>query len=97
MPREEDCIISLPTYRQYWVHTKPYGHDIVIWSDTGKITIQCKWPDMERSNNNRVKRILEESSVMPNYNKVPDIIKKIRRKPKKSLFLKKILKCIGTM
>jgi hypothetical protein len=46
MPREEDCIISLPTYRQYWVHTKPYGHDIVIWSDTGKITIQCKWPDM---------------------------------------------------
>jgi hypothetical protein len=42
MPREEDCIISLPTYRQYWVHTKPYGHDIVIWSDTGKTTIQCK-------------------------------------------------------
>jgi hypothetical protein len=57
MPREEDCIISLPTYRQYWVHTKPYGHDIVIWSDTGKTTIQCRWPDMERSNNNRVKKI----------------------------------------
>ena len=56
MTKEIDTIISLPTYRQYWVHTKPYGHDIVIWSDTGKITIQCKWPDMERSNNNRVKR-----------------------------------------
>ena len=57
MPRETDTIITLPTYRQYWVHTKQYGHDIVIWSDTGKITIQCKWPDMERSNNNRVRRI----------------------------------------
>jgi hypothetical protein len=63
MPREEDCIISLPTYRQYWVHTKPYGHDIVIWSDTGKVTIQCKWPDMERSNNNRVKKIETTSKI----------------------------------
>ena len=56
MPRETDTVISLPTYRQYWVHTKQYGHDIVIWTDTGKITIKCKWLDMERSNNNRVKR-----------------------------------------
>ena len=56
MPRETDVTMSLPTYRQHWIHTKSYGHDIVIWSDTGKITIQCKWPDMERSNNNRVKR-----------------------------------------
>jgi hypothetical protein len=84
MPREEDCIISLPTYRQYWVHTKPYGHDIVIWSDTGKVTIQCKWPDMERSNNNRVKRISEEP--MPNYNKV-----------KEKSFIKKIIKCKKAM
>jgi hypothetical protein len=53
---KSDTVISLPTYRQYWVHTKQYGHDIVIWTDTGKITIKCKWPDMERSNNNRVKR-----------------------------------------
>ena len=92
-----NSIISLPTYRQYWVHTKPYGHDIVIWADTGKITIQCRWSDMERSNNNRVKRIYGESNVMPNYNKVPDIVKKIRRHPKKSLFLKKILKCMRAM
>jgi hypothetical protein len=55
MTREIDTIISLPTYRQHWIHTKQYGHDIVIWTDTGKVTIQCKWPDMERSNNNRVK------------------------------------------
>jgi len=97
MLRQLDSIISLPTYKQYWIHTKPYGHDIVIWADTGKITIQCRWSDMERSNNNRVKRIYGESNVMPNYNKVPDIIKKIRRHPKKSLFLKKILKCMRTM
>jgi hypothetical protein len=56
MSREKDTVISLPFYRQHWIHTKPYGHDIVIWADTGKITIQCKWPDMERSNNNIVKR-----------------------------------------
>jgi predicted transcriptional regulator len=84
MPREEDCIISLPTYRQHWIHTRSYGHDIVIWSDTGKVTIQCKWPDMERSNNNRVKRILEEP--MPNYNKV-----------KEKSFIKKIIKCKKAM
>ena len=57
MPRETDSIITLPTYRQHWIHTKPYGHDIVIWSDTGKITIQCKWPDMERTFQGRVKRV----------------------------------------
>jgi hypothetical protein len=84
MPREEDCIISLPTYRQHWIHTRSYGHDIVIWSDTGKVTIQCKWPDMERSNNNRVKRISEET--MPNYNKV-----------KEKSFIKKIIKCKKAM
>jgi hypothetical protein len=84
MPREEDCIISLPTYRQHWIHTRSYGHDIVIWSDTGKVTIQCKWPDMERSNNNRVKRISEKP--MPNYNKV-----------KEKSFIKKIIKCKKAM
>ena len=61
--KETEEIITLPTYRQYWIHTKSYGHDIVIWTDTGKITIQCKWPDMERSNNNRVKKINEKSFV----------------------------------
>jgi len=54
MPREKDTIISLPNYRQHWIHTKSYGHDIVIWADTGKITIKCKWPDMKRGLNGRV-------------------------------------------
>lgn len=54
--KNKETIISLPTYRQHWIHTKPYGHDIVIWSDTGKITIKCKWPDMERTFLGRVKR-----------------------------------------
>jgi hypothetical protein len=84
MSREIDSIISLPTYRQHWIHTRPYGHDIVIWSDTGKTTIQCRWPDMERSNNNRVKRISEEPTS--NYNKV-----------KEKCFIKKIIKCKKAM
>ena len=61
MLRQLNSIISLPTYKQYWIHTKPYGHDIVIWADTGRVTIQCRWSDMERSNNNRVKKISEKS------------------------------------
>ena len=84
MPRTIDEIISIPTYRQYWIHSKPYGHDIVIWSDTGKTTIQCKWPDMERTYQGRVKKINEE--VMPKYNKV-----------KEKSFIKKIIKCMRTM
>jgi hypothetical protein len=49
-------IISLPTYQKHWIHTKPYGHDIVIWCDTGKMTIQCKWQDVERTKDGRVKQ-----------------------------------------
>jgi hypothetical protein len=49
-------IISLPTYQKHWIHTKPYGHDIVIWCDTGKTTIQCKWQDVERTKDGRVKQ-----------------------------------------
>ena len=54
MPRETDDIISLPTYQKHWIHTRPYGHDIVIWCDTGKITIQCIWPDKRRDNHGSV-------------------------------------------
>jgi len=54
MPRKTDSVISLPTYQKHWIHTKPYGHDIVIWSDTGKNTIQCVWPDKRRSKDGRV-------------------------------------------
>ena len=46
--------ITLPTYQKHWVHTRDYGHDIVIWSDTGKITIKCVWPDKERDAGGRV-------------------------------------------
>jgi len=53
--KKTDYIISLPTYRQHWIHTKPYGHDVVIWADTGKLTIQCRWQDIERGHQGRVK------------------------------------------
>ena len=56
MLRELNSIISLPTYKQYWVHTKPYGHDIVIWCDTGKMTIKCIWPDKQRDTSGRVEK-----------------------------------------
>ena len=56
MPRETDDYISLSTYQKHWIHTRPYGHDIVIWCDTGKITIQCIWPDKRRDNNGRVEK-----------------------------------------
>jgi hypothetical protein len=47
--------IVLPTYQKHWIHTKPYGHDIVIWCDTGKMTIQCRWQHVERTKDGRVK------------------------------------------
>jgi hypothetical protein len=49
-------IITLPTYQKHWIHTRPYGHDIVIWCDTGKTTIECRWQDTERDTNGRVKQ-----------------------------------------
>jgi len=51
-----DTIIDIPTYRKYWVYDKPYGHDIVIAADTGKYTIKCKWPDLERGTSGRVSK-----------------------------------------
>ena len=54
MPKDGNTEITLPTYQKHWVHTKDYGHDIVIWSDTGKITIKCIWPDKQRSCDGRI-------------------------------------------
>ena len=54
MPRKTEHIIDIPTFSKFWVYDKPYGHDIVIWADTGKTTIQCKWPDQKRGNSGRV-------------------------------------------
>ena len=52
--RETEHIIDIPTYQKYWIHDKPYGHDIVIAADTGKTIIKCKWPDRKRGDNGRV-------------------------------------------
>jgi hypothetical protein len=49
-------IITLPTYQKHWIHTRSYGHDIVIWCDTGKTTIECRWQNTERDTNGRVKQ-----------------------------------------
>lgn len=57
--RTANTIITLPTYQKHWIHTKEYGHDIVIWSDTGKMTIKCIWPDKRREADGRVHCISE--------------------------------------
>ena len=62
MPREKDTLITLPTYQKFWIHTRHYGHDIVIWSDTSKTTIQCIWPDKRRSNDGRVEEKKQSNS-----------------------------------
>ena len=62
MEKETDTLITLPTYQEFWIHTRHYGHDIVIWSDTGKTTIQCIWPDKRRSNDGRVEEKKQSNS-----------------------------------
>ena len=52
--RKTEHTIDIPTFQKYWIYDKPYGHDIVIAADTGKTTIQCKWPDRKRGDNGRV-------------------------------------------
>ena len=64
MPRETVNLITLPTYQKFWIHTRHYGHDIVIWSDTGKMTIQCIWPDKRRDESGRVEE-KQSSSKKP--------------------------------
>jgi hypothetical protein len=47
--------ISLDKYQKHWIHTRPYGHDIVIFSEpNSKMVIRCKWPDKGRSKDGRV-------------------------------------------
>ena len=55
MSRKLDSVIDIPTFRKFWIYDKPYGHDIVIYADTGKTTIKCKLPDRKRGANGRVK------------------------------------------
>ena len=47
--------IFLKKYQKHWIHTRPYGHDIVIFSEPNKkMVIKCKWPDKVRSKDGRV-------------------------------------------
>ena len=47
--------IELNEYQKHWIHTRPYGHDIVIFSEPNKkMVIKCKWPDKVRSKDGRV-------------------------------------------
>jgi hypothetical protein len=48
-PARSSQTIMLNKYQKHWIHTRPYGHDIVIFSEpNNKITIKCKWPDKVR-------------------------------------------------
>lgn len=60
MPRKTEHIIDIPTYQKYWVCEKDYGHDIVIYADTGKTTIKCKWPNRKRGVSGRVEPKCQE-------------------------------------
>jgi len=47
--------IFLNKYQKHWIHTRPYGHDIVVFSEpNNKMVIKCKWPDKVRDKNGRV-------------------------------------------
>jgi len=52
----KEKIIHLDKYEKYWIYTKEYGHDIVIFSNPDeKLTIKCVWPDRVRGNAGRLK------------------------------------------
>lgn len=51
---ENETEITIPTYQKYWIYDHPQGHDIIIASDTGKMTIKLRWKDRKRTNGNRV-------------------------------------------
>ena len=54
-PARSSQTIKLNKYQKHWTHTRPYGHDIVIFSEpNNKIVIKCKWPDKVRDKNGRV-------------------------------------------
>ena len=54
MPKLGETEITIPTYEKYWIYDHEQGHDIVISSETGKITIKCRWPDKKRDASGRV-------------------------------------------
>jgi len=48
MPNKGDSYITIPTYKKYRIEDKLDGHDIIIISETGTITIQCRWPKQKQ-------------------------------------------------
>ena len=51
----KNTTIKLDEYQKHWIHTRPYGHDIVIFSEPNKkMVITCKWTDKVRDKNGRV-------------------------------------------
>jgi len=54
MPRKGETEITIPTYQKYWIHDHENGHDIIIASDTGKMTLKLRWPNKKRDASGRV-------------------------------------------
>ena len=51
----KNTTVELDKYQKHWIYTRPYGHDIVIWSEpNNKMVIKCKWPDKVRNKDGRV-------------------------------------------
>lgn len=54
MPRKNETEITIPTYQKYWIYDHENGHDIIIASDTGKMTLKLRWPGRQRDASGRV-------------------------------------------
>jgi hypothetical protein len=52
----KDKTITLTGYNKYWIYDKDYGHDIIINTEKGVVTIKCKWPDRKRGYQGRVSK-----------------------------------------
>jgi len=59
MPKKGDTEITIPTYQKYWIYDHPQGHDIVIASEVGKMTLKLRWPDKQRDTSGRVHCVSE--------------------------------------
>ncbi len=50
MPKGKgDSEITVPTYQKHLVEVVENGHNITIYSNTGTITIKCRYPKPEAS------------------------------------------------
>ena len=43
-----DSYYDLPTYIKHWEEAKPDGWEIRILSETGLMTVRCRWKDYKR-------------------------------------------------